>query len=41
METGKTNKDLLKILVGCATECDICFDASLDNEKTGTLVRVV
>lgn len=41
METGKTNKDLLRILAECATECDTCFDASLDNEKTNELARVV
>ncbi|MDT0691627.1 four-helix bundle copper-binding protein [Salegentibacter sp. F188] len=41
METGKTNKDLLQILAECATECDTCFDASLDNEKTDALARVV
>lgn len=41
METAKTNKDLLRILAECATECETCFDASLDNERTEELIRVI
>lgn len=41
METKKRNKQFLQILAECATECEICFDASLENSKTEELARVV
>lgn len=41
MKTGKKNEELLRVLADCATECDTCFDASLKNDKTDNLARVV
>lgn len=41
MRTAKDNKELLQILAECATECDTCFDASLENNNTNNLAKVV
>lgn len=41
MEMGRSNKELLQILAECATECETCFDASLENNKNDNLARVV
>ncbi|ARS38135.1 four-helix bundle copper-binding protein [Pontibacter actiniarum] len=35
------NKDLLSILAQCADECDTCFDACLDNERTDALTKAI
>lgn len=41
METGKNNKESLQTLAECATECEACFDASLENDRTDALARVI
>lgn len=41
MENRENNKELLRVLAECATECENCFDASLENEKTNELARVI
>lgn len=44
-ETMKThqneNKELLKTITTCATECEICFDACLENDRTEALLKVL
>ena len=38
---SENNKELLQILAECANECERCFDACLENERTDELVRVL
>lgn len=37
----ENNRDLLRILAECAAECERCFDASLENDRTEALTRVI
>ena len=41
MEMGQSNKELLQTLAECATECETCFDASLENSNMKDLARVI
>lgn len=40
-ENNSKYKELLRILTECAAECDVTFNASLDNERTDALTRVI
>jgi hypothetical protein len=37
----ENNRDLLRILAECAAECNRCFDACLENDRTDDLVRAI
>lgn len=36
-----SNKEILRILAECADECDRCYDACLENERTDELLRTL
>ncbi|ARS38089.1 four-helix bundle copper-binding protein [Pontibacter actiniarum] len=41
LENNSNHKDLLRILAECGAECDVTFNASLDNDRTDELTRVI
>ena len=38
-EHNRSNQDLLRILAECADECNRCYNACMENERTETLLR--
>lgn len=41
LENNSKHKEFLRILTECAAECDVTFNASLDNARTDALTRVI
>ena len=37
----KDQKELLRVLAECADECERCYDACLENERTNELIRTL
>lgn len=41
MMQRQKNSELLRLLAECATECENCFDACLENDRTEKLIRQI